>query len=862
MDDLLTEFLTETSESLGLLDSQLVELEQNPEDPALLGSIFRIVHTIKGTCGFLGLSRLEKVAHAGENVLGRIRDGALAVSPEVVSIVLEAIDRIKAIVAALAETAAEPAGDDSQVIARLGQLLEDKSETAEIPAFEDIEIGAPATNADKPAEDGHAAAKGAAMASGAGAPNPAASGHERDLGNQAIRVNVELLEDLMTTVSELVLTRNQLMQTLRAQKDSAFAAPLHRLSQVTTELQEGVMKTRMQPIGTAWGKLPRLVRDLARELGKKLDLRMIGAETELDRQVLEMVKDPLTHMVRNCADHGIETPAERVSVGKAETGTITLHAYHVGGHIVVEIADDGKGLDIARIRKKVVENGLASESELAAMTEQQVQQFIFKAGFSTAAQVTSVSGRGVGMDVVRTNIEKIGGTVELQSEAGKGSRFIIKIPLTLAIVSALIVECAGERFAFPQINVVELVRASQTGEHRIERLHDAPVLRLRERILPLVSLQAMLGLKGEDHGTAETFVIVTQIGAQRFGIIVDRVFDTEEIVVKPVAPMLRDIAIYSGNTILGDGSVIIILDPNGIAAAANLSAEEAETKEKSAARDAANKSQETVLLFRAGGTEPKAVPLALVARLEAIDRSDIERTNGRLVVQYRGKLMPLVGFDEGVDVSGPGRQPVLVFVEGQRSMGLMVDEIVDIVEEGYTVELRGDRSGLIGSAVIAGKATDIVDVGHYLARIGEDWFAAESDEDYGEAQNRKRILLVDDSAFFRNMLQPLLAVAGYEVTTAESAEAAMRLCEAGETYDVIISDIEMPQLDGLGLAEKIRESQSWKDTPLIAVTSHATARDRERTAKFGFDRHVAKSEHTVLVRAISETIAARRGLAA
>jgi two-component system, chemotaxis family, sensor kinase CheA len=831
-DDLLREFLSETTENLGLLDQQLVELERSPGDPGLLGGIFRVFHTIKGTCGFLGLPRLEHVAHAAENVLGRIRDGALAVTPDTVTLVLEALDCIKSIIVALATTQKEPPGDDAPLIARLDRLAAGAGDDA------------PTVPTPLPTPD-----------------SAPAETSERGPGAQAIRVAVDLLEDLMALVSELVLTRNQLLQTLRNQKDSAFAAPLQRLSQVTTELQEGVMKTRMQPIGGAWAKLPRLVRELARELDKKIDLRLVGAETELDRHVLEMVRDPLTHMVRNCADHGVEPPAQRIAAGKPDTGTISLNAYHAGGYIVVEIADDGAGLDLDHIRQKALAGGLATPAEIAAMSEHQIQQFIFRPGFSTAAKVTSVSGRGVGMDVVRTNIEKIGGTVELRSKAGGGSRFTLAIPLTLAIVSALIVECAGERFAFPQINVVELVRVAQRSGHAIEWLLDAPVLRLRERILPLVSLRALLGLGDARDPGPEILVIVTQVGSQRFGIMVDRVFDAEEIVVKPVAPLLRDIAIYSGNTILGDGRVIMILDPNGIAAAASLATNEAErpAPAPAPALEHAFAEQQTVILFRAGGSAPKAVPLAMVTRLEAIDRDRIERAGGALVVQYRGKLMPLLRLDEGQQIETAGQQPVLVFVEGQRSTGLVVDEIIDIVEDSYQVELSGDRPGIVGSAVISGMAADLIDVSHYLARSGENWFETEKDGDYGAVAAKNRVLLVDDSAFFRNMLHPLLSAAGYAVTTAASVDDALRLRDEGEIFDVIVSDIEMPRTDGFGFAAKIRGSQHWAGTPLIALTSHATARDRERTRESGFHRHIPKSDHRMLLQAISETIAGQRG---
>ncbi|MBX9699351.1 MAG: chemotaxis protein CheA, partial [Acetobacteraceae bacterium] len=507
-----------------------------------------------------------------------------------------------------------------------------------------------------------------------------------------MRVAVEVLEDLMTLVSELVLTRNQLLQIARRDADPAFTAPLQRLSQITSELQEGVMKTRMQPIGNAWAKLPRLVRDLGVELGKKIDLVMHGAETELDRQVLELIRDPLTHMVRNSADHGLETPDQRRISGKPETGRITLNAFHQGGHIVIEIGDDGKGLDVGRIRAKALAQGLATEAELAAMGEREVLRFIFRAGFSTAQQVTAVSGRGVGMDVVKTNMERIGGTIEVTSTLGRGATFTVKIPLTLAIVSGLIVESGGERFAIPQIGVVELVRLGgqgETGGPRIERIKDAPVLRLRDRLLPLVGLNRLLALEtGPAQGAEQGFVIVSQVGAQLFGIIVDRVFDTEEIVVKPVAPILRHLTLFSGNTILGDGSVIMILDLNGIARTAGLGAGPGETGGAAtsaavpawAAEGVGAGTRTALLLFRAGDATPKAVPLGLVARIETVERGQIETAGGRPLVQYRGRLMPLVPLDPAWDVSmAPDRQPVLVFGEDGRSLGIVVEEILDVL---------------------------------------------------------------------------------------------------------------------------------------------------------------------------------------
>jgi len=876
MDELLGEFLTETTESLSVLDTELVKLERNPNDPRLIDNIFRLVHTIKGTCGFLGLPRLEAVAHASENVLGKMREGELPPTAEAISLILQSLDRTKLILAELEATEAEPAGEDADLVARLDAMAAGAAQPVAPPPRVEAEpvekVDAGLGRELKPGEVGldelerlfQASPGPEAVAAKAAEPKVEATvadaPAESAVAAQSIRVSVNLLETLMTMVSELVLTRNQLLQMVRGRADSEFKVPLQRLSLVTTELQEGVMKTRMQPIGSAWSKLPRIVRDLGHELGKKIDLQMHGADTELDRQVLELIKDPLTHMVRNSADHGLETRAERLAAGKPEVGRIALNAFHEGGHIVIEIADDGRGLDLARIRAKALEKGLASEAELAAMADAQIMRFIFAPGFSTAAKVTSVSGRGVGMDVVRTNIEKIGGAIDLKSEKGRGTTLTIKIPLTLAIVSALIVECCSEKFAVPQLSVVELVRASKDSGHRVEILNRTPVLRLRNRLLPLIYLGDLLKLPGAESRAlaagAEGFVVVSQVGEFSFGIVVDRVFDTEEIVVKPVAPLLRGIPMFSGNTILGDGSVIMILDPNGIAAGASgmQAAASGASQGEPAHRGAASGAAEAMLVFRAGDRSPKAAPLSLIARLEEIDAKSVENSNGRPLVQYRGKLMPLVPIAPDTPLRQEGRVPVLVFTDEGRSMGLVVDEIVDIVEEKLELELNSERPGFIGSAVLAGKATEIVDVGHYLDRAFADWFQRHEDAPFGAPPGR-RLLLVDDSSFFRNLLTPLLETAGYEVTPTDGPQAALRLREEGAEFDVIVSDIEMPDMNGFEFAREVKSDGRWKSTPIVALSSHATPRDVERGRGVGFADHVAKLDRDALLRSLIRTCA-------
>ncbi len=874
MDDLLQEFLAEASESLGLLDGELVRLEDTPDDGEILGSIFRVFHTIKGTCGFLNLPRLEKVAHAGEDLLSTFRENAGLVTPEAVSLILRCVDAIRALIGALEVSGAEPETDHAALIADLKEMVaagEARSRSGEVEPAATAEAAAPAASsapADPQPEDAPAQADGDAVSAASsprkadgeadgGANSTGGAGREVAASGKSIRVSVDVLESLITLVSELVLTRNQLLQLARSKDDGRAADSFQRLSRITTELQEGVMKTRMQPVSTAWAKLPRIVRDLSVETGKLIELKMKGGEAELDRQILEMIRDPLTHMVRNSADHGIETRQDRRAAGKPETGTITLNAFHEGGHIIIEIADDGRGLDIARIRDKILERGLATPGELERLSDQQIRQFIFKAGFSTAETVTSVSGRGVGMDVVRSNVEKIGGVIELVSVPGKGTTFTVKIPLTLAIVSALIVGCAGQRFAIPQICVSELVHVAPGGAHRVEMVNTAPVLSLRNRLLPLVSLRDLLKLgttaaqqeggagKSGDNTRDDYYVIVAQIGSRHLGIIVDEVFDTEEIVVKPVGRMLRKIPFFSGTTILGDGSVIMILDPNGIAATAGHA--QVSRNEQATAMTQGEQQRSSLIIFRSGDRSRKAVPMALVERLENIDAAAIETANGRAVVQYRGHMMPLVALSPECKPRSEGQQPVLVFAEGERTVGLIVEEIVDIVEDQLVVEFKGDGDGVLGSAVIDGKATDLVDVGHYLTAAFADWFGIEAGgADKDEGHEKKRLLLVDDCAFFLRMMSPKLAISGFEVIEALGGEQAMELHDRGIDVDVIVSDIEMPGMNGFAFAEAVHSGGRWSEVPMIALSSRLTAQNLERGRNAGFTSFVAKAHRDEL----------------
>lgn len=856
-EDILQEFLTESWENLGRLDSEIVLLEKNPKDAALLASIFRTIHTIKGTCGFIGLTRLGSVAHAGENVLGQMRDGTVDVTPRAISLVLRAVDVIKDLLQGLEATREEPAGDFSQLIAELDAFAAGKEIAAPAgPIASPVAIepaSAPEAKAEIPiantAGPSTVATPVTAIPEGAdaveGRDEVGAADGKKSVADLSIRVNVDVLDSLMNLVGELVLTRNQLLQLSRGDDESKYAAPISHLNRVTTDLQEGVMKTRMQPIGNAWSKLPRLVRDLSQVTGKQIELEMIGAETELDRTVLDAIKDPLTHMVRNSADHGIESAEKRRASGKPEIGHIRLQAYHEGGHVIICISDDGAGVNTERVLRKAIQQGLVTEADAAKLSSNEILSFIFHAGFSTAEQVSSVSGRGVGMDVVRTSIERIGGTVDLSSSAGNGTTVRIKIPLTLAIISALVVESGGESFAIPQLGVVELVRLAAEDRNRIEKIHENEVFRLRDRLLPLIHLDAALGLPNDDPEEHDVNIVVVQVGEEQFGLIVAEVFDTEEIVVKPVGSLLKDINIYQGTTILGDGRVIMILDVAGVASQfGGMNSRSAANKQTTTDGDDGRTT--SLLLFDAGDDTTMAVPLSLVARLEEFTPQSIEHSGDKLVVQYRGDLLPLQpvqGYSGLSDGTAP--QPVIVFSEGHRSMGLMVREIRDIVEERLIIRMQSQRQGVLGTAIINGRATDVIDTHYYVTRVNPQWF------DRGrEKKGTYRVLVVDDSLFFRQLATTALESEGYHVVAVEKARQAIESIEHGEKFDVIVSDIEMPQMDGMEFARKFRSRTDTCTIPMIALSSLPLANYEARALEAGFNRCLVKFNSQQLTNAI------------
>jgi two-component system chemotaxis sensor kinase CheA len=706
IDSFLRDFLAESHENLDALDRAFVALEQTPADRALLSNVFRTLHTLKGSSGFFGFWRLEKVAHAAESLLGKLRSGELLLNEAMTSTLLGTVDGIRESLKHIEQTGQESAKDFTAQIEVLKQLAEGK--VGVVPPAEK-QATLVATSPVSPAVPA-SVVEGTQFTRQGDAPSAADS---------TVRVDVGLLDKLMNLVGELVLARNRLLPFAVNHANAAFTSATQRLDGITTELQERVMKTRMQPINHVWSKFPRLVRDLSAQCGKQVNLVMEGTETELDRTLLDAIKDPLTHMVRNCVDHGIEPPDARVAAGKSAAGRLLLRAYHESGLVVIEISDDGAGINLKRVRQKAVEKGFLKSEQAARLTDRQATDLIFLPGFSTAETTTSVSGRGVGMDVVKTNIENSGGSIELSTVAGQGTTLRLKIPLTLAIVPALFVGCAGARFAIAQTSLLELVRLDPAqDDSRVEDVYGAPVCRLRGKLLPLVFLKRELQLGDEPPAPDQPVtIVVLQSEGHRFGLVVDEVHDTEEIVVKPVGALLKGIPAFAGATILGDGSVALILDVAGIAVMSGVAAKlrERQPVEDAPAPRVVNPDEKSLLLFHMGGAEHMAILLDLVTRLEKFPRTRIERSGGREVVQYDGGVMPLVrvaDFVEGCTATADSAETLDVVVHHakQQPVGFVVGQIRDIVTAPLRVQDVTRQRGLLGSAVVNNQITGVLDV--------------------------------------------------------------------------------------------------------------------------------------------------------
>ncbi len=752
----IREFLVESFDNLEQIERDLLILERQPDSEPVLNSVFRNMHTVKGSAGFLGYAKLEKLTHTAENLLGAVRSNRFPFDSSISEVLLKSIDAVRKILQAIEQQGNEGSDDFSALVDQLAAIQSRKTgvianpspakatnQSATLPSIENRSVptatpsvaAKPLTStSSEPAAVKTVSSPVPALTSASKAQTTTTSS-ESSAADSTIRVDVALLDKLMTRVGELVLARNQILQFNSVINDTALQSATQRLNLITTELQEGVMKTRMQQIGNVWSKFPRLVRDLASMCEKEVRIEMEGKETELDKTIIEAIKDPLTHLVRNTVDHGIEKPEVRRANGKPTEGCLTLKAYHEGGQVNIEIVDDGAGLNIERIKSKAVEKGLISADQAAKLPDREVGQLIFLPGFSTAEKVSNVSGRGVGMDVVKTNIEKIGGTVDLQSQQGLGTTIKIKIPLTLAIIPALIVTSDNDRYAIPQVNLLELVRldAEQTKKG-IEWIQGAPVYRLRGRLLPLVYLRNELGMHGTSAPNADeaTNIVVLRADDRQFGLVVDHINDSEEIVVKPLSKQLKNVSVYSGTTIMGDGRVALILDVMGIASSSKvISGVRDRSMAESFERSNSKRHELTTLLVLGVGPDRRfALPIDQVTRLEKIPVDTVELADHQEVVQYRGEILPLIRLSEtlGVESTAHGEQlmDVVVYTEATRSVGLVVDRIVDIVETELTATRSAHRAGLTSSAVIQGHVTDLLDLPAVIRMVDPSFFQSET----------------------------------------------------------------------------------------------------------------------------------------
>ncbi|MEN6459493.1 MAG: chemotaxis protein CheW [Thermoguttaceae bacterium] len=895
--EIVDEFVAESCDHLANIESQLLAIEANGAtiDVELVNTVFRAVHSIKGTAGFLQLNTIQDLSHEMETVLNLIRNRELVPNSGITDVLLRAADTLRSLVenvdhssevdvshhvaelqaiaaGQLPAAPAAPTTTQPEQTLDLVQTFVDEAASEPAPAPEQTQAQATSEPANDTADRSSVVVK--------------TTGHTPAV-EANIRVSVRVLDHLMNLAGELVLSRNQLLQTVGTKNSGNLDSISARLNQVTSEIQEAVMQTRLQVVETVFSKFPRVVRDLCNTLGKQCDLVVEGEDVELDKSIIEAIGDPLTHLIRNAVDHGLESPEERIASGKSPKGKILLKAFHQAGKVHMVVRDDGAGIDVAKLKQKAIANGIITAEQAHEMGERESLRLIFRPGFSTANELTNISGRGVGMDVVRTNIERLGGTVDVDSHVGQGTAVNLTLPLTLAIIPSLIVRCGSGRFAIPQASISELVRvrAAERAE-KLQRVNGAEVLRLRGNLLPLVRLSSALSLKmailsgavDQPETTTNTNIIVVESGHLRYGLIVDALHDSEEIVVKPMGKNMKDCRCFAGATILGDGQVALILDVAGLATQASLSIHE--DKERSESADAAAATaddSQAMLLFTNAPTEQFAVPMGLISRLERIRADQIDAVGGQEVLQYRGASLTLMSLENHLRaLPRPEQQRlyVIVFRVGTREIGLIVPQLTDIRSVSTDIDTSTFREpGVTGSVVIDGRVTRLLDLLELTRSAHAEWFYETSLSASHEAttpmsphlgssdepSKQKTILLAEDSSFFRKQLTGFLEADGYRVLACEDGQVAWDvLCHPGKPCDLIVTDLEMPNLDGFGLTERVRKTPSICHLPIIAVTSLASDEDVEHGRRVGVDEYHVKLDRERLM----ASVAARLRLAA
>lgn len=876
-EDILKDFLVEAKDGIAKMEEEFIELEKEKGNIEILKSLFRTMHSLKGAAGFFGFKSLEGVAHFAEDILAKLRDGLLEANEEIIDMLLRCLDQIKYIVGYIEENKTEPLDDRileflvelsnfSDRLKKKGQeevkvepvetdqggILEKEGPSGGVEELPVQEIETKQVSEERPKVEPQAAPQvipeRGAYKEDKGVPSP-----PKELTETHIKVDVKLLDSLMNLAGELVLARNRVVQLANRSNDPDLVRSVQALSMVTTELQETIMKTRMQPIGVVFNKFPRIVRDLSKSLGKRVNLHLEGTETELDRSIIEAIKDPLTHLVRNSIDHGIEDPDHRVQVGKPPEGNLILRAYHEGGQVVIEIEDDGKGIDLEKVKQKAIEKGLVSAEEVNRLSEREILSFIFKSGFSTAEKVTQVSGRGVGMDVVKTNIEKLGGSIEINTILGKGTTVRVKIPLTLAIIPALIVTSQEDRYAIPQVNLKEIVSIDPKKD--ILYLGESQFYRLRGEIIPIISLSHILR---KTNGKEEKNLLILNTGERFYGLLVDRIYDSEEIVVKPLGKWFKGIPIYSGATIMGDGKLALILDVVGLSKYVGLKTEEIERAFEEKKIKMAGEEVQFILLFDVGETT-LALPLALIARLDKIKAEEIKFVGGKEIIIYKNKVIPILRLENYLPIQGVMPQEeysLLFFTERDKTCAILCSRIVDTIET--TLQVERDlyvQPGILGYKIINEKTVLFIDIYKIIEMYDPEWFLVKREEEEGVPLS---ILLAEDSPFFQNLIVNYLTQAGFHVELAPNGEEALKKLKAGFKPDLIVSDIEMPQMDGFELIKEIRGIPELRDVPILVLTSLTGEEVKRRVFELGANAYEVKLERERVLGTIFQLLEAKK----
>ncbi len=824
-------FIEESQEALQRIDQQLVDAERGEVPDNLMASLFRDIHTMKGSAGFLDFARTTRLAHVTEDLLAKLRDGTIVADATHFALLMKSVDLLRQFLEAIKDTGDEVALDTDELVAQLRAAMqtEAQAETMNAPAAA-VAMASAAASPTEPAES-HAeeaestpsamahdeispAAVSAMLQGNTGATEPKA---KHDAADGTVRVNVGVLDNLMNLIGELVLARNQMVQIVKSTRDAGVnaQAACQRLSLVTSDLQEQIMKTRMQPVARVFEKIPRMVRDLCQQTGKRVTPMIEGNTTEIDKALVEAIRDPVLHIVRNAIDHGIEFAEDRIRTGKSAIGKLMVHAAHEGGTVIIEIKDDGKGMDPAKLRAHAVNKGLLTEAQVERLSDREALELVFRPGFSTAAKVTDLSGRGVGMDVVRTHIERAGGQVELDSVVGKGTTIRLKMPLTLAIIPALLVRCGEQRFAIPQVNLLELVYLDDDqAASTIETVRGASIYRLRGEVLPLVFLDDILKVQPRPAGGMN--IVVVGIGTRRYGIVVDDVHDTEEIVIKPLSGHLKRIPAYSGAAVLGDGGVALILEVAGLATMSGMDVVSQRRSDTTAQTNAQNTDAGTqpYVVFMSGAQGRCAVPLSMVSRLEHIPRERIEMVAGQEVVQYRNTIMPIVRPETVIPLGtsmddGSSEQPLIVFDFGH-TVGMAVQTIIDVTQVDCTqLQRDSDNAFVQGRTVVLGQTTLILDV-YNIVRQSAPRFV----QDRRQVQQRARVLLIDHSNAMRAATSLYLQTAGIDVIEAHGVQTALKIIgKTDQALDAVITDVEFADGSSYELLQAIQNQRG--DVPCL-----------------------------------------------